>query len=133
MSTETAAPATLSSAPGDGTSAATPPLEAIGIEKAYRRGVWPARREHRVSWGSPWRCSSAVLREIGFFDGEGDATPFASHPRCREPCTGCGSQPGNQTPHGDSAPRRAGAPRPYPGPAQRAGKPPGPLPAARHR
>ncbi len=52
MGTETAVPDTFGRRPGDGTSVAGPLLEAAGIEKSYRLGIWPARREHRVLRGA---------------------------------------------------------------------------------
>jgi ABC-2 type transport system ATP-binding protein len=51
MGTHTAAPAAAGRAPGDGGMPAVPLLEAAGIEKSYRRGIWPARREHQVLRG----------------------------------------------------------------------------------
>ena len=45
----TAPPAAIA---GRGRSPAVPVLEATGIEKSYRRGVWPARREHQVLRGA---------------------------------------------------------------------------------
>jgi ABC-2 type transport system ATP-binding protein len=52
MSTEMTAPAAAGRVPAGGISAAAPLLEASGIEKSYRRGVWPARREHQVLRGA---------------------------------------------------------------------------------
>jgi len=51
MGAQAAAPATAGRAPGDGKTPAAPLLEAAGIEKSYRRGIWPARREHQVLRG----------------------------------------------------------------------------------
>lgn len=52
MGTETAVPATLRRTPGDGTPPAAPLLEASGIEKSYRQGVWPVRRQRSVLRGA---------------------------------------------------------------------------------
>ncbi len=51
MGTETAV--TTAAGPGSsgGKSPGVPLLEASGIEKSYRRGIWPARREHQVLRG----------------------------------------------------------------------------------
>ena len=51
MGTSTAIPATAAHAPAGGPSPGAPLLVAAGIEKSYRRGVWPARREHQVLRG----------------------------------------------------------------------------------
>jgi ABC-type multidrug transport system ATPase subunit len=50
MSTKTAVPASQSQA-RDGEPPVAPVLEAAGIEKAYQRGIWPARRQHQVLRG----------------------------------------------------------------------------------
>lgn len=39
--------------------AVAPVLTAEGIEKAYRRGVWPVRRTLQVLRGWIWRCTPA--------------------------------------------------------------------------
>ena len=36
-----------------------PLLAASGIEKSYRRGVWPMCREQQVLRGASWRCTQA--------------------------------------------------------------------------
>ena len=51
MSTETVEPSTTGHGPADGALHAATLLLASGIEKSYRRGVWPARRERRVLRG----------------------------------------------------------------------------------
>ena len=73
MGTETAAPATLSRAAGDGTSPA-PLLEAAGIEKAYRRGVWPARREHQVLRGASLALYPGEVAGLVGENGAGKST-----------------------------------------------------------
>jgi ABC-2 type transport system ATP-binding protein len=52
MGTQMTAPAAAARAPAARASRAAPVLEASGIEKSYRRGVWPARREHQVLRGA---------------------------------------------------------------------------------
>lgn len=51
MGTTTATPATAGTVPGDLRSPAAPLLAAAGIEKSYRRGIWPARHDHQVLHG----------------------------------------------------------------------------------
>src|SRR5258708_2947649 len=52
MGTETKVPAVACVSPADAAARGTPVLEASGIEMAYRRGVWPLRREHEVLRGT---------------------------------------------------------------------------------
>ena len=52
MSTETPELTTTGQGPDAGALHAAPLLVASGIEKSYRRGVWPARRERRVLRGA---------------------------------------------------------------------------------
>jgi ABC-2 type transport system ATP-binding protein len=52
MDTEMTAPAAAGRVPAGGISEAAPLLEASGIEKSYRRGTWPAGREHQVLRGA---------------------------------------------------------------------------------
>jgi ABC-2 type transport system ATP-binding protein len=73
MGTETAAPATLSRAEGDGTSPA-PLLKAAGIEKAYRRGVWPVRREHQVLRGASLALYPGEVAGLVGENGAGKST-----------------------------------------------------------
>jgi ABC-type multidrug transport system ATPase subunit len=51
MGTNTTVPATTITAPSDRNSPTAPLLEAAGIGKAYRRGIWSARRDHQVLRG----------------------------------------------------------------------------------
>ena len=51
MSTETAEPTTTGQGPDAGVLPAAPVLVASGIEKSYRRGVWPVQHERRVLRG----------------------------------------------------------------------------------
>jgi ABC-type multidrug transport system ATPase subunit len=51
MGTRTAISPIAEHVPAGGTSPGAPLLTAAGIEKSYRRGLWPARREHRVLRG----------------------------------------------------------------------------------
>jgi ABC-type multidrug transport system ATPase subunit len=51
MSTENAGLTTTGHGPADGALHAAPLLVASGIEKSYRRGVWPVQREHWVLRG----------------------------------------------------------------------------------
>jgi ABC-2 type transport system ATP-binding protein len=51
MGTRTAIPAIAEHRPAGGKSPDAPLLTAAGIEKSYRRGIWPARREHQVLRG----------------------------------------------------------------------------------
>lgn len=51
MGVTTATPAAAGDAPGGPDSLAAPLLEAAGIEKGYRRGIWPARRDRQVLRG----------------------------------------------------------------------------------
>jgi ABC-2 type transport system ATP-binding protein len=48
MGIRTAVPATSALGLAGGNTGAAPLLMASGIEKSYRRGAWPLRREHRV-------------------------------------------------------------------------------------
>ena len=52
MSTQAKAPHTTSPRAPDQPAGATPLLSASGIEKSYRRGVWPARRSQPVLKGA---------------------------------------------------------------------------------
>ena len=52
MDTGMAARAVEGAAPSDGRSPAPPLLEASGIEKSYRQGIWPLRRGHQVLRGA---------------------------------------------------------------------------------
>ena len=51
MGTQTSAPATAGRTPGGEAISDVPLLAAEGIERSYRRGIWPARREHQVLRG----------------------------------------------------------------------------------
>jgi ABC-2 type transport system ATP-binding protein len=52
MGTETRVPGSAGGRHAGATAPGTPVLEASGIEKAYRRGMWPLRREHEVLRGA---------------------------------------------------------------------------------
>ena len=52
MGTEMTAPAVAGGGPGGVIARGGPLLEASGIEKSYRRGVWPLRRAHPVLRGA---------------------------------------------------------------------------------
>ena len=70
MGTETATPATARTVPGDGKALTAPSLEAAGIEKSYRRGIWPVRREHQVLHGA---CLTLYPGEVAGLVGENGA------------------------------------------------------------
>ena len=74
MVTKATAPAILAGTPGDGTSPAAPLLEAAGIEKSYRRGVWPARREHRVLRGASLALYPGEVAGLVGENGAGKST-----------------------------------------------------------
>ena len=52
MGTEMTAPAAAGGRPGGGGARGAPVLEASRIEKSYRHGLWPLRREHQVLRGA---------------------------------------------------------------------------------
>ena len=68
------APAILPGTPGDRTPAAAPLLEAAGIEKSYRAGVWPARREHRVLRGASLALYPGEVAGLVGENGAGKST-----------------------------------------------------------
>ena len=74
MGTETAAPATAYVVPGDGTSLTAPLLEAAGIEKSYRAGIWPARREHQVLRGASLALYPGEVAGLVGENGAGKST-----------------------------------------------------------
>jgi ABC-2 type transport system ATP-binding protein len=70
MGTETAVRATL----GRAVSSTVPLLEAAGIEKSYRRGVWPARREHQVLRGASLALYPGEVAGLVGENGAGKST-----------------------------------------------------------
>ncbi len=57
-----------------GFSPAVPVLEATGIEKSYRRGVWPARREHQVLRGASLALYPGEVAGLVGENGAGKST-----------------------------------------------------------
>jgi len=56
--------------PGDGKALTAPSLEGAGLEKSYRRGIWPVRREHQVLRGA---CLALYPGEVAGLVGENGA------------------------------------------------------------
>src|SRR6516162_471585 len=73
MGTETAIPA-AGPIPAGGTSPGAPLLAASGIEKSYRRGLWPARREHRVLRGADLELYPGEVAGLVGENGAGKST-----------------------------------------------------------
>jgi ABC-2 type transport system ATP-binding protein len=65
---------TAGSGPSGGKSPDTPLLEASGIEKSYRRGVWPARREHQVLRGASLALYPGEVAGLVGENGAGKST-----------------------------------------------------------
>jgi ABC-2 type transport system ATP-binding protein len=59
---------------GEMSSLAAPLLEASGIEKSYRRGVWPLRREHRVLRGAELALYPGEVAGLVGENGAGKST-----------------------------------------------------------
>jgi ABC-2 type transport system ATP-binding protein len=59
---------------GRGLRPAVPVLEASGIEKSYRRGVWPARREHPVLRGASLALYPGEVAGLVGENGAGKST-----------------------------------------------------------
>ena len=74
MGTETAGPATLRRTPDDMTSPAAPLLEAAGIEKSYRQGIWPVRRQHPVLRGASLALYPGEVAGLVGENGAGKST-----------------------------------------------------------
>jgi ABC-type multidrug transport system ATPase subunit len=74
MGTETAVPATLRRTPGDGTPPGAPLLEASGIEKSYRQGIWPVRRQHLVLRGASLALHPGEVAGLVGENGAGKST-----------------------------------------------------------
>src|SRR6266567_9047784 len=74
MGTETAASVTAAAMPGDPKPPAAPLLEASGIEKSYRRGTWPARREHQVLRGASLTLYPGEVAGLAGENGSGKST-----------------------------------------------------------
>lgn len=68
------ATATAGQVPAGGVSPAAPVLEASGIEKSYRRGVWPARREHQVLRGASLALYPGEVAGLVGENGAGKST-----------------------------------------------------------
>jgi ABC-type multidrug transport system ATPase subunit len=60
--------------PSGGKSPGAPLLEASGIEKSYRRGVWPARREHQVLRGASLALYPGEVAGLVGENGAGKST-----------------------------------------------------------
>jgi ABC-type multidrug transport system ATPase subunit len=73
MSTKTAVPASQSKA-RDGEPPRAPVLEAAGIEKAYRRGIWPARRQQQVLRGASLALYPGEVAGLVGENGAGKST-----------------------------------------------------------
>jgi ABC-type multidrug transport system ATPase subunit len=73
MSTTTAGPAGQARARGPD-AAAAPVLEAAGIEKAYRRGIWPARRQLPVLRGASMELYPGEVAGLVGENGAGKST-----------------------------------------------------------
>lgn len=74
MGTEMTAPAVAGHLPAGGISAAAPLLEASGIEKSYRRGAWPLRREHEVLRGASLALYPGEVAGLVGENGAGKST-----------------------------------------------------------
>jgi ABC-2 type transport system ATP-binding protein len=74
MGTETAASVTAAVMPGDPKPPAAPLLEASGIEKSYRRGTWPVRREHQVLRGASLTLYPGEVAGLVGENGAGKST-----------------------------------------------------------
>ena len=68
------APATAGRAPAGGISPPAPVLEASGIEKSYRRGIWPARRERQVLRGASLALYPGEVAGLVGENGAGKST-----------------------------------------------------------
>ena len=74
MGTETAASVTAAAMPGDPKPPVAPLLEASGIEKSYRRGTWPVRREHQVLRGASLTLYPGEVAGLVGENGAGKST-----------------------------------------------------------
>jgi len=74
MGTRTAISPIAEHVPAGGTSPDAPLLTAAGIEKSYRRGLWPARREHRVLRGADLELYPGEVAGLVGENGAGKST-----------------------------------------------------------
>jgi ABC-2 type transport system ATP-binding protein len=74
MGTQMTAPAAAAREPAAEDSRAAPALEASGIEKSYRRGIWPARREHQVLRGASLALYPGEVAGLVGENGAGKST-----------------------------------------------------------
>ena len=74
MGTRTAIPATDARMLAGGKSPGAPLLAASGIEKSYRRGIWPVRREHQVLRGASLALYPGEVAGLVGENGAGKST-----------------------------------------------------------
>jgi ABC-type multidrug transport system ATPase subunit len=94
MGTETAVPATLRRTPGDETSPGAPLLEASGIEKSYRQGIWPVRRQRPVLRGASLALYPGEVAGLVGENGAGKSTLMKILVGALAPDTGSVTQAG---------------------------------------
>ena len=74
MGTRTAIPAIAEHMSAGGKPPDAPLLTAAGIEKSYRRGIWPARREHQVLRGVDLELYTGEVAGLVGENGAGKST-----------------------------------------------------------